>query len=272
MTTNTKLFTAFPTARKRRADQTRARGAAVADTIIHTLCIGLLTTGLAFQAFAADAASAPGPRGDAAPAAIGPALVPPPTAPRHPKHADFKLEHASPEAMQLADWVVDSGNNRNLAFMIVDKKEAKVFAFHADGSLRGAAPALLGLAQGDGSVPGIGDRKLSTILPEERTTPAGRFVAALDRNIHGKEILWIDYAAAISLHRVITSNSKERRAERLATPTPLDNRISYGCINVPAKFFDKVVLPAFRKTKGIVYVLPEIRSNHEVFKSYDVGP
>lgn len=255
----------------RRLQQARARAATIARAIANGLCIGLLTIGFAFhQAFAADAAPAPGPRAEAASVAI-PSVLVPPTAPHHPKRADFKLEHASPEATQVADWVVDSGNNRNLSFMIVDKKEAKVFAFHPDGSLRGAAPALLGLALGDDSVPGIGDRKLSTIRPEERTTPAGRFVAALDRNIHGKEILWIDYASAISLHRVITSNPKERRAERLATPTPLDNRISFGCINVPANFFDKVVLPAFRKTKGIVYVLPEIRSNHEIFKSYDVG-
>ena len=35
----------------------------------------------------------------------------------------------------------------------------------ADGRLRGAAPALLGLARGDDTIPGIGDRKLSDIPP-----------------------------------------------------------------------------------------------------------
>jgi len=52
--------------------------------------------------------------------------------------------------------------------------------------------------------------------------------------------------------------------------TPLDKRISYGCINVPAKFFDNVVRPAFTGTNGIVYVLPETRLAREVFASYDV--
>ena len=104
--------------------------------------------------------------------------------------------------------------------------------------------------------------------PEERTTPAGRFVAALDRNMHGKEILWVDYENAISMHPVITTKPAERRAQRLATPTPLDNRISYGCINIPPQFFDKVVRPAFTGTDGIVYVLPETRSAHAVFASY----
>ncbi|WP_349279998.1 hypothetical protein [Polaromonas hydrogenivorans] len=181
------------------------------------------------------------------------------------------IAQLSPASQKLADWVVDSADNHQRPFLIVDKTQARVFVFDAHGQLRGAAPALLGLAVGDDSVPGIGERKLSSIRPEERTTPAGRFVASLDRNLHGDEILWVDYDAAISLHRVVTSQPKERRAERLATPTPLDNRISYGCINVPAPFYDNVVSPAFTGTDGIVYVLPETRSAREVFGSYDVG-
>ena len=187
-----------------------------------------------------------------------------------PKGANFERERASHEARHVADWVVDSGDSRSMPFVIVDKKNAKVFVFDADGRLRGAAPALLGLARGDDAVPGIGDRELSSIRPEERTTPAGRFVAALDRNLRGEQILWVDYDAAISMHRVLTTKPKERRPQRLATPTPLDNRISYGCINVPAKFYENVVSPAFTGTNGIVYVLPEERLMREVFASYDV--
>ncbi|MFZ3254358.1 MAG: hypothetical protein WA133_08775, partial [Syntrophales bacterium] len=109
---------------------------------------------------------------------------------------------------------------------------------------------------------------ISHIRREKRTTSAGRFVAALDRNLRGEDILWVDYDAAISLHRVHTNKSKERRLQRLATPTPLDNRISYGCINVPAKFYENVVRPAFTGTNGIAYVLPETRLAREVFASY----
>ena len=109
-----------------------------------------------------------------------------------------------------------------------------------------------------------------TSAPEEKTTPAGRFVAALDRRASGEEILWVNYDDSISMHRVINTNLKERRLQRLATPTPLDNRISYGCINVPAKFYENVVSPAFSGTQGIVYVLPETRSARAVFASYDV--
>jgi hypothetical protein len=195
----------------------------------------------------------------------------PAPADHHFRHADFESERPSPEARHLADWVIDSGNNAAMPFAIVDKKDARIFVFDAHGDMRGAAPALLGAAHGDDSVPGIGKRAMSSIRPDERTTPAGRFVAALDRSLQGDQILWVDYDDAVAIHRVVTDNPKERRQQRLDTPTPLDNRISYGCINVPAKFFDKVVLPTFTGTDGIVYVLPETKPSREVFGSYDVG-
>lgn len=178
---------------------------------------------------------------------------------------DFGREPASPDARLVADWIVRSGDNQGIPFVLVDKAHAKVYVFSAQGRLQGAAPALLGLAPGDHSIPGIGERKLSSIRPEERTTPAGRFVASLGRNLNGKEILWVDYEGAISMHPVVTSNASERRAQRLATPTPLDNRISYGCINVPLDFFKAVLKPAFTETDGIVYVLPETPAGWQLF-------
>ncbi|WP_235906764.1 hypothetical protein [Pseudomonas saliphila] len=198
------------------------------------------------------------------PTAAGKAPTPTPTR----KQADFKDEKVSEPARKAANWVVDSGDNQGMPFMIVDKAQAKVLMFDAKGQLSGAASALLGLAVGDDTVPGIGERRLSSMLPEERTTPAGRFVASLGRNLAGKDILWIDYDAAISLHRVVTGNVRERRAERLASPRIDDKRISYGCINVPPGFFDSVVIPAFTGTNGVVYTLPETRDNHAVFNSY----
>lgn len=188
-----------------------------------------------------------------------------------PRRANFGQEAASAETLHIANWVVDSGDNQRLPFMIVDKVNAKVLMFDADGQLQGAAPALLGLARADDSAPGIGDQKLSTIRPEQRTTPAGRFVASLDRNLQGQEILWVDYATAISLHRVIKGKPSEQRAQRLDSTTSDDNRISYGCINVPVNFYEKIVSPAFTGTNGIVYILPETRSARQVFGSYDVN-
>jgi len=185
-----------------------------------------------------------------------------------PARANFRDLAAPKDVRQAADWVVDSGDNHNLPFVIVEKPAAKVFVFDAHGQILGAAPALVGLAPGDDSVPGIGDKPLSAIGPADRTTPAGRFVASLGHDLGVKDVLWVDYADAISLHRVVTSNPREHRLQRLATPTPLDNRISYGCINVPAKFFDQFVEPTFKALGGIVYILPEIKSARDVFPTY----
>jgi hypothetical protein len=185
------------------------------------------------------------------------------------RHADFKSELASAPAQQLADWALHARDNASLPFVIVDKAGAKVFVFDRNGQLLGATPALIGLALGDNSVPGIGNRKISTILPHERTTPAGRFVASLERSLHGDPVLWVDYEGGVALHRVIEV-PKERRLQRLASRNALDRRITYGCINVPSLFFDNVIRATFKATPGIVYVLPESRPLHEVFGSYEV--
>jgi hypothetical protein len=201
--------------------------------------------------------------------AAGPPLAPAAAA-RSLERADFGAEPASSDARSIARWVIASDDNRGLAFVIVDKQAAKIFVFRPDGQLVGAAPALLGLARGDHTVPGIGTRKLSSIRPDERTTPAGRFVAAIGHDLKN-DVVWVDYDAAISLHRVINTNPRERRLVRLATATSLDNRISYGCINVPVDFYEKIVRPAFLGTAGIVYILPEVRSLGDVFAGYDAA-
>ncbi|MEO7558539.1 MAG: hypothetical protein ABIT34_05820 [Gammaproteobacteria bacterium] len=246
----------------------------IAAIIAKGLCLGLLSAGLTLSpAFAAEdvgqlSGQKPSSAHSSAPAVAGTQTQAVPAS--APKRANFGREHASLEASRIADWIADSADNQGMPFMIVDKVDAKVFVFNADGRLRGAAPTLLGMALGDDSVAGIGERKLSTIRPEERTTPAGRFVASLDYNLHGQEMLWIDYETAVSLHRVVTTKPQERRAQRLDSATPEDNRISYGCINVPVKFYEKVVSPTFTGTNGIVYILPETRTAREVFGSYDV--
>lgn len=249
----------------------------LAAGIVKLFCLGLVSIGLVIQQAAASdcAAQVSIPNGSLSANQVtttGLTVEKDPAKASHPKRADFEREHKSRNVQNLADWVVDAGDNSGMPFVIVDKVEARVFVFDAGGRLRGAAPILLGVARGDDIVPGIGDRKLSDIRPEERITPAGRFVASIGLNVHGKDVLWVDYDAAFSLHRVVTNNPREHRLERLASPNPRDHRISWGCINVPANFYNEVVKPAFTETYGIVYVLPEKRSISEIFGSYyDAG-
>ena len=173
--------------------------------------------------------------------------------------------HLSADAKTIAAWAATGGDTHGLPFLIVDKRQAMVSAFDPSGRLLGSAPALLGLAHGDDSVPGIGERRIADIRPHERTTPAGRFAAELGFNTGGEDILWVDYDNAVSMHRVRPVKASERRLQRLASATAADNRISYGCINIPPAFFDGVVKPLFLPRNGIVYVLPEVKPLGAVF-------
>jgi len=177
----------------------------------------------------------------------------------------FGAGMASPDARRLAGWITENGDNGGLPFVIIDKTAARVFVADPQGQVLGTASALLGVAIGDASPPGIGDKPLSEITPELRITPAGRFPASLGEDLAGKTVLWVDYAAALSLHTVVTGKPAEHRLQRLASPSVLDKRISYGCINVPPEFFQAIVLPLFKRAGGIVYILPETRSIEAVF-------
>lgn len=183
------------------------------------------------------------------------------------RRVDFGTTVPSDDVRLLATWALAAGDPRNKSFVILDKKDARVYVFEPGGRLKAASPVLLGYAVGDDNAPGIGSKPLSQIRPEERTTPAGRFVAEIGMNARGEDVVWVDYDAAVSMHRVLTTNPAERRLERLATPTHEDNRVSYGCINLPKAFYEDVLAPTVRSGGAIIYVLPETRPMHQVFGS-----
>ena len=152
--------------------------------------------------------------------------------------------------------VVRSGDAAGMAFAVLDKPSATVTIFDAKGQLVARSPVLLGQAVGDVAPPDIGTRPLSKVKLNEKVTSAGRFVTEAGRNHTGEDIVWLDYQQALSMHRVRNVRG-ENRPQRLASPTVADNRISYGCVNMPTSFYDRYIDPLFGKQKGVVYVLPE---------------
>jgi len=178
---------------------------------------------------------------------------------------DFAAELASADARYAAAWVLAGADNQNLPFAVVDKRDARIYVFEADGRLVGAAAVLLGITPGDFSV-GI-DRAPASLSLAERTTPAGRFEARPGRNDKGEDIVWIDYAASLALHRLRPAPVQERRPARLDSPTPDDNRISAGCIIVPVSFYEAVVAPTLGSHRSVIYVLPESHSARGMFEA-----
>ncbi|MET0308049.1 MAG: hypothetical protein ABW023_05020 [Sphingomonas sp.] len=184
--------------------------------------------------------------------------------PRSPETADTLSR--SEATARVADWVAASGDNASLPYIIIDKTAASLFLFDAHGKSLGAVPVLIGVAVGDDATPGIGSKNLAEIGPAEKTTPAGRFLAKFGLAAGRQRILWVDYATSVALHPIPPGASKkERRRQRMLSPTPDDNRITFGCINVPSAFYSRSVSPLFGKKGGYVYILPDTKPLETVF-------
>jgi hypothetical protein len=149
--------------------------------------------------------------------------------------APFRVRH-------LAHWAVQSGDTRGLPFLVLDKAEARLFAFDMGGRLRGSAPVLLGAAHGDGAA-----------VP---ATPAGRFVTDPERQAAMPGLVWSDGRNELLLHDPYSNLLPGRAPQRFASDVELDRRISDGSLHVPPAFFH-VHLTALRHRTSIAYVLPE---------------
>jgi hypothetical protein len=176
-------------------------------------------------------------------------------------------QEVSDTVIELAGWVIAANDNHGYPFMVMDKAAAQVLVFGGDGKLQGAAPGLFGSAVGDHAAPGIAGLALREIPGRDRTTPAGRFVGGYGPSIDAGRVLWVDYDSAVSLHPTASGTPAERRGERLASPTPDDNRVTHGCINVATTFYEDVVRSTFEKG-GVFYILPDKDSMAETFPEF----
>ena len=176
-------------------------------------------------------------------------------------------QEVSETVIELAGWVVATQDSQGYPFAIMDKDAAQILVFGGDGRLRGAAPGLFGSAVGDHTAPGVAGLALREIPGRDRTTPAGRFVGGYGPSIDAGRVLWVDYESAVSMHPTATGVPAEKRPQRLASPTPDDNRVTHGCINVSPEFYEQVVRPTFERG-GVFYVLPDTDSLEDTFPEF----
>lgn len=170
----------------------------------------------------------------------------------------------SADAVRVRDWVAASRDNHGLPWVVIDKAEARLFLFDAAGKQVADAPVLIGIAKGDEASPGVGDKRLADLGPAEKTTPAGRYLAKFGLPVGGERILWVDYATSVAIHTIpADADPREKRRDRMLSATAEDNRVTFGCINVPRKTW-AVIRPMFRKG-GYVYILPDAKPIEDVF-------
>lgn len=172
----------------------------------------------------------------------------------------------SVDAQRVADWIAASGDNHALPYAVIDKTSASLTLYDARNMPLGQVPVLVGIASGDDATPGVGSMKLGEIGPAEKTTPAGRFLAKFGYAAGRQRVLWVDYTNSVAIHPIPTDAAKgEKRRERMLSPSPDDNRITFGCINVPRAFYAAKLRPLFQRRGGYVYVLPDTKPLDAVF-------
>lgn len=171
----------------------------------------------------------------------------------------------SAEGQFVADWIVSSGDNRALPYAVIDKKNASIILYSGKGVALAQEPVLIGIALGDDASPGVGSKKLGDLGPAEKTTPAGRYLAKFGYASGRQQVLWVDYTNSVAIHAIpADAAKKEKRRERMLSPEPDDNRITFGCINVPRALYVKL-RPMFQKKGGYVYIMPDVKPLEEVF-------
>lgn len=130
--------------------------------------------------------------------------------------------------------------------------------YGGSGTLAGASPVLLGQDRGDQSAPGVGKRaQAGRLRPGDRTTAAGRYLSEPGRNLAGEAVVWLDFGAALAIHRLRPQPAGLERARRLAGGRAEDLRLSDGCVVVPVAFFEAVVQPLLGRGPAVIYILAE---------------
>lgn len=167
-----------------------------------------------------------------------------------------QVQGLSRPASAVNSWVQQSKDNAGRPYIIADKQSGEIHIVGADGQVKATAPALYGRKMGDGMTIGETPAGIFTIHQEAAPASYGgdlqQFATAPDGDVY-------------AIHRVLTNN-KQDRPGRLASPTAEDNRISLGCINIPADLYNKYLSGKF---DGKLYVLPDQRSLGDVFKGID---
>jgi hypothetical protein len=187
-------------------------------------------------------------------ACLGPAAraMSPPAVP-----ASSDIHPQSEAAGQLLHWIAHTGNNAGRPYVVVDKRQAQVWVFDAQHRGLASSAALLGLTPGDHEVADIHRRDVATLSREARITPAGRFATEPGVNLQGEDVVWLDYAAGLAMHRVRPGLAQTARLRLLAAQVASAQRVSMGCVVLPVAFYEKVIRPLLGRQTGWVYVLPE---------------
>ena len=151
-------------------------------------------------------------------------------------------------AKATLDHINETSDNGGRPFIIADKKAGKLYLMNAEGKVVDTTPALFGRDTSDAARTdrATGAGKYDLTYSRDQRLPSGYegSVQSFDTGRNGE---------TFAIHRVIDVKG-ENRSGRLASATAHDNRITHGCINVPAEFYNQHL---DGELGAVLYVLPE---------------
>lgn len=154
----------------------------------------------------------------------------------------------SSAAKATLDHINETSDNGGRPFIIADKNAGKLYLMNADGKVVDTTPALFGKDSSDAARAdrATGAGKYDLTYNRDQRLPSGYegSVQSFDTGTNGE---------TFAIHRVIDVKG-ENRSGRLASATARDNRITHGCINVPAEFYNQHL---DGELGAVLYVLPE---------------
>lgn len=188
-----------------------------------------------------------------------------------PLAADFKGASFSADVRIVADWMLRNNKQESGPFIIADKSGGVLYAFDRAGVLLAKSSALYGKTRGDSLTEKQAALPISQVTNADKLTPAGLFRAKGADTVYGKGVVFAEYARTrLTIHQVFLGNKAEGRLGRLHSASMADHRVTFGCINAPAEFISRVVVPYFGG-ESVIVVLPEMQSAVSFFGIDEVG-
>jgi len=155
--------------------------------------------------------------------------------------------------------------NETEPWLLTDKPNSRIYVIDEEGKEIADTTVCLGATKGE--MPNTADLE-GNRYTETTTTPAGKHtlgteitISKEDSILYGGKVISIDgtyYApnSTIAALHVVYPLELELREAAIRTPNPDDNRVSWGCINVPKAFWDKYIAPYIHKGSTI-YITPD---------------
>lgn len=152
-------------------------------------------------------------------------------------------------------YLYEMSQNNNKNYLIADKTRAEMYVIGKDGKLLGKFPILLGQTKGEFT--NLSDPD-SDVAGKYATTPAGKYILARnglsvmeeDLKLYDSKIMSMNGGHGLAIHIVYPKELIKRMAA-LETPTPDDNRMSWGCINISKKMWIKYIQDNFKGTESL---------------------